>query len=120
MTAPLLEKTFFSIQTLSDKSLNTAVNRRTTYENLPPIMDPTSPLINAYTITITVSLSPRFIISTKQPYVNFSNFKYSSNTNSCNSYSNTFVLTPLNFVILSSNQIASYMIHIFVQAWLHT
>ena len=105
---------------LSIRSEKSADTRLTTYKNLPPIMDPTSPFINAVFINNTVSLSPPSIISTYQPYVNLPPFKYSSNTNYSYSNSNTFFSTPLNFIFPSSDQIASDIIHFFVQASPHT
>ena len=119
MNAPSLEKTSSAIPTVPNRSGNSEDTRLTTYENLPLIMDPTSPFINACSINNTVSLSPPSIISTNQPYVNLSPFNYSSNTNFSYSYSNTFFPIPLNFVFSSSEQIASDIIHFLVQASPH-
>ena len=109
-----------AILTVPDKSENSADTRLTPCENLAPIMDPTSPFINASFINNTVSLFQPSIISTKQPYVNLPLFKYSSNTNYSYSYSNTFFPTPLNFVITPFEQIANDIIHFVVQASSHT
>ena len=74
-----LEKTSSAIPTVPNKSEKSEDNRLTTYENLPPIMDPTLQFINAFSINNTVSLSPSSIISTNNPYVNLPPLNYSSN-----------------------------------------
>ena len=115
-----MEKISPAIPTLPNRSENSADTRLTTYENLPPIMDPTSPFINAFSINNTVLLSRPSLISTYQPYVNLPPFKYSINTIYSYSNSNTFFHTHLNFIFPSSDQIASDIIHFFVQASPHT
>ena len=70
LNAPSLEKTSFAILTVPDKSEHSADTRLTTYENLAPIMDPTSPFINTSLINNTVTFFPPSIISTIQFYVN--------------------------------------------------
>ena len=114
MNAPSLEKTSSAIPTVFNRSENSEDTRLTRYENLPPIMDPNSKFINAYSINNTVLLLSPSIIITNQPYVNFPPFNYSSNTNYFYSYSNTFFPTPLNFVFFSSEQIANDIIHFFI------
>ena len=120
MNTPSLEKTPSAIPTVPNRSENSEDTRLSTYENLPPIMDPNSPFINAFSINNTVSLSPPSTISINQPYVFLPPFNYSSNTNYSYSYSNTFFPTPLNFVFILSEQIASDIIYFLVQASPHT
>ena len=81
INSPSLDKPSFAIPTAPDKSENSADARLTTYTNLPPIIDPNTPFIHAFSINNIVSLYSPSIITTNQPYVNFSSFKYSSNTN---------------------------------------
>ena len=115
VNAPSIENTSTALPTLSKTSENSEDLRLTTYENLPPIMDLTSPFINALPFNNNVSLSPP-IISTNQPYVNLPPVKISSIINYFYSYSNTLLPTPSNFVFPSSEQIASDIIHFLVQA----
>ena len=82
-------------------------------------MDPTSPFINAYPNNNTVlPLTP--ISSINQPYVNLPLVIYSNSINYSYSYSDKFLSSPVHFVFPSSNQIASDIIHSFVQASPHT
>ena len=115
VNAPSIENTSTALPTLPKTSENTADLRLTTFENLPPIMDPTSPFINAFPFNNTGSLSPP-IISTNQPYVNFPPVKFSSITNYFYSNDNTLLPTRSTFVFPSSEQIASDIIHFLVQA----
>ena len=110
-----IENTSTALPTFPKTSENSADFRLTTYENLPPIMDPTSPFIKAFPFNNTVSLSPP-IIGTNQPYVNLPSVKFSSINNYFYSYSNTLLSTPSNFVFHSSEQIAINIIHFLVQA----
>ena len=115
VNAPSIENTSTVLPTLPKTSENSADLRLTTYENLPPIMDPTSPFINAFPFNNTVSLFPP-IISINQPYVNLPPVRFSSITNYFYFYSNTLLPTPSNFVFPSSEQIASDIIHFLVKA----
>ena len=66
-----IEKTSSAKPTASINSENSADFRPSTYENLPSIMDLTSPFINAFPINDTiVSPSPHSLISGESPYVN--------------------------------------------------
>ena len=57
MNEPSIKETSSAIPIVLEKNENSADFQLTTYENLPRIMDPTSPFINAYPINNTVSLS---------------------------------------------------------------
>ena len=115
VNAPSIENTSTALPTLPKTSENSADLRLTTYESLLPIMDPTSPFINAFPFNNTGSLSPP-INSTNQPYVNLPPVQFSSITNYFYSNDNTLLPTPSNFVFFSSEQIASDIIHFLVQA----
>ena len=111
VNAPSIENTSTALPTLPKMSKNSADLRLTTYENLPPIMDFTSPIINAYPFNNTVSLSP-LIISTNQPYVNLPPVKFSSITNYFYSYSNTSLPTTSNnlyFLHLNKLQVTLFI-----------
>ena len=115
VNAPSIENTSTALPILPKTSENSANLRLTTYENLPPIMDPTSPFINAIPFNYTVSLSLP-IISTNQHYLNLPPVKFSSITNYSYSFSITLLPTPSNFVFPSSEQIESDIIHFLFQA----
>ena len=119
MNAPSIKETSSAIPTVLEKNENSADFQLTTYENLPSIMDPTSPFINAYPINNIVSLSSPFS-SINQRYVNLPLVIYSNSTNYSYSYSDTFLPSLVHFIFPSSDQIASDIIHFFVQASPHT
>ena len=83
-------------------------------------MDPCSPLINAYPINNTVSLSIPSLISINQLYVNIPIVILSNCTNYYYFYNDTFLPSFVHFVFPSSDQIASDIIHFNVQASPHT
>ena len=116
---PSIKETSSAIPTLLEKKNNRADFQLTKYENLPPIMDPTSPFINAFPINNTVSLTTP-LSSINQPYVNLRLVIYSNSINYSYSYSDTFLPLPEHFVFPTSNQIASDIIHVFVHASPHT
>ena len=118
--ASSIENASTEVPTAPKTSENSAILRLSLYENLPFIMDPTSSFINASLINNTVSLSPPYIISTNQEYVNLPHVKYSNSTTYSYSYSNTLLPTPTNFVFPSSEQIASDIINFIVHASPHT
>ena len=120
MNAPSIKETSSAIQTVFEKNINSGDFQLTTYENLPPIMDPTSPCKNAYPFNNTVSLFTTSLSSMNQHYVNLALVIYSSISNYSYSYCDTFLPSPVDFVIPSSDQIASDIIHFFVQASPHT
>ena len=80
MNAPTIKNTYTATATVPKTSENSAVLRISPYENLPFIMDPTLPFINACSINNTVSLSPSSSIYTNQTYLNVPPVKYSSRT----------------------------------------
>ena len=82
-------------------------------------MDPTSPFINAYPINQTVSLTTP-LSSINQPYIYLSLVIYPNSIYYSYSYSDTFLFLLVHFVFPSSDQIASDIIHFFVQATPHT
>ena len=86
-------------------SENSAVLRHSPYKNLPFIMDPSSPFINASSINNSVSLSPSSIICTNQTYLNVPPLIYSSRTDYSYSYSNTFIPIPSNFYFHYQNKL---------------
>ena len=91
MNAPSIKKTSFAIPTVLERNVNRADFQLTTYENLPPIMDPISPFINSYPLNNSVLLSTP-LSSINQPYVNLPLVIYSNSTNYSYSYSITFLL----------------------------
>ena len=119
MNAPSITEASSAILPVPEKNKNSADFQLTTYENLQPIMDPTSPFINAYPINNTVlHLTP--LSSINQPYVNLPLVIYSNSINYSYCFSDTFLPSPVHFVFPSSDQIASDIIHFFVQASPHT
>ena len=117
---PSIEKTSSAKPTAPRNSENSADLRPSTYENLPSIMDPTSPFINAFPINDTVvSPSPHSLISGESPYVNIPPMISLNSTTYSYSYSDTLLLTPSNFVFPSSEQIASDIIYFLVQTAPH-
>ena len=116
VNAPKIEYTYIALPTVPKTSKNISILRISPYENLPFILDPTSPFINALSINNTVSLSPSSMNCTNQTYLNVSPVKYSSRTKYSYSYSNTLLSTPSNFVFPISEQIASDITHFLVQA----
>ena len=94
-----IKETSSAIQTVFEKNENSADFQLTTYKNLLPIMDPTSPFINAYPINNTVSFST-CLCSINQPYVNLPPVIYSNSINYSYSYSDTFLPSPVHFVFI--------------------
>ena len=117
---PSMEKTSSPKPTAPSNSENSADRRPSTYENLPSIMDPTSPFINAFPINDTV-VSPSFhsLISVESPYINIPFMISLNSTTYSYSYSNTLLPTPSKFVFPSSEQIASDIIYFLVKASPH-
>ena len=94
-----MEKTSSAKPTASRNSENSADLRPSTYENLPSIMDPTSPFINAFPINDTVILlSFHSRISGESPYVNIPPMISINRTTYSYSYSDTLLPTSSNFV----------------------
>ena len=67
MNAPSIKKTSSAITTVSENNKISADFQLTTYENLPFILDPTSPFINDYPINNTVLLSTPSLNNINQP-----------------------------------------------------
>ena len=119
MNAPSITEASSAILHVFEKNKISADFQLMTYENLPPIMDPTSPFINAYPINNTVLLLTP-LSSINQPYVNFPLVIYSNSINYSYSYSDTVIPSPVHFGFPLSDQIASDIINVFVQASPHT
>ena len=118
---PSMENISSAIPTIQRNSENSADLWFSTYENLPSIMDPTSPFINAFPINDTVvSPSPHSLINVESHYVNIPPMIYLSSTTYSYSYSDTLLPTFSNFLFPSSEQIASDIIHFLVQASPHS
>ena len=118
MNAPSITEASSAILPAFEKNQNSSDFQLMTYSNLPPIMGPTLPFINAYPISNTVLLLTP-LSSINQPYVNLPLVIYSNSINYSYSYSDTFLPSPVHFVFPSSDQIASDIIHFFVQASPH-
>ena len=83
-------------------------------------MVPTSPFLNAFPINDTVvSPSPHSLISVESLYVNMPPMISLSSTTYSYSYKDTLLPTLSNFVFLSSEQIASDLIHFLLQGSPH-
>ena len=117
MNAPSITEASSAILPVPEKNNNSADFQITTYEQ--PNINFTSLFINSYPINnIVLLLTP--LISINQPFVNLPFVIYSNSIHYSYSYSDTYLPSPVHFVFLLSDQIASDIIHIFVQASLHT
>ena len=119
LNAPSIPEASFVIPPVPENNKTIADFQLTAYENLPPIINPTSPFINSYSIHNTVLLLTP-LSSINQPCVNLPHVIYSNSINYSYSYCDSFLHSPVHFVFPSSDQIASDIIHFLVEASPHT